>query len=140
MVLEKTGQHVRCDGYIKGKNEMIGPLLPIVSAATCVVQNDGNVFILIMNQTCYHDDENQTESLCLPYQVEQHGVRFDLTPRHRLNACDVNGTQRIIIEDKEIPLEFDGLKMFLNIRRPTKNELHSLPAVSYTHLTLPTKA
>ena len=131
-VLDQTGDQVRCDGFIKGKDHMIGPILPIVTAATCVVQNDGNNFILIMNQACYYSDEEQKESLCLPYQAEQHGVKFDLTPRHRLNANNENGKQKMIIEDKEIPLEFDGLKMFLRIRAPTSDEMGRLPTYELT--------
>ena len=132
VVLDETGDQVRCDGYLKGENQMVGPVLPIVSAATCVVQNEGESFILIVNQACYYGDNDQTESLCLPYQAEQHGVRFDLTPAHRLNANGVNGSQKIIIEEKEIPLIFDGLKMYIKIRRPTNEELQSLPSYELT--------
>ena len=132
VVLDHTGENVRCDGYIKGENKMQGPVLPIVSAATCVVQDDGEEFILTMNQACYNQDDEQTESLCLPYQAEQHGIKFDLTPRHRLNASGQNGKQIFTIEDREVPLEFDGLKMFVRIRRPTDDDLSTLPMYELT--------
>ena len=72
-VLDSSGEEVRCDGYIKGKHRMTGPTLPIVSAATCVTPGgDEDRFILIVHQACYHSDPDQVESLCLPYQAEQH--------------------------------------------------------------------
>ena len=131
-ILEKTGEEVRCDGYIKGENVMTGPILPIVSAATCVIPLEGDSFILIVHQACYNDDPDQIESLCLPYQAEQHGVRFDLTPKHRLNANGQNGKQVMIIEDKKVPLIFDGRKMFIDIRLPTQDELINLPSYELT--------
>jgi len=132
VVLSKTGQEVRCDGYIKGKSQMVGPILPIVSAATYVMPRDSEPFIMIVHQACYNSAKEQNESLCLPYQAEQHGVTFDLTPRHRLNSSGVNGKQVMMIEDNEIPLEFDGLKMYLNIRCPTPNEIDYLPTYELT--------
>ena len=132
IVLDRTGQEVRCDGYIKGKDAMTGPILPVVSAATCVIPKDDDPFIMIVNQACYNSDEEQNESLCLPFQAEQHGVTFDLTPRHRLNASGENGKQMMRIEDREIPLEFDGLKMYLNIRCPTNDEMDELPILELT--------
>ena len=89
-------------------------------------------FLLIVHQTYYYPDLDQTESLCLPYQAEAHGVKFDLTPRHRLNANDNVGKQRIIIENKEIPLHFDGRKTYLRIRTPTTDELGVLESYELT--------
>ena len=132
IVLENTGQEVRCDGYIRGKNGTPGPILPIVSAATCITPRDGDPFIAIVHQACYNSDEAQYESLCLPFQAEQHGVTFDLTPRHRLNASGENGKQLMKVEDRDIPLEFDGLKMYLNIRCPSNEEMDDLPIVELT--------
>ena len=137
-ILARTGEEVRCDGYIKGEKKMVGPTLPIVSAATCVIPSgpDSEPFILIVNQACYHSDPDQNESLCLPYQAEQHGVKFDLTPRNRLNANNENGAQKLVIEDKDVPLEFDGLKMYLNIRLPTNDELDNLASYELTSPTV----
>ena len=132
IILEETGEEVMCSGYIREEGESSGQMLKIVSAATCVTPANGEPFILIVHQACYHDDPDQNESLCLPYQAEQHGVKFDLTPKHRLNANGDNGKQLIIIEDKEIDLEFDGRKMFIKIRLPTGNELTSMPSYELT--------
>ena len=131
-MLNYTGEEIRCDGYIKGKNSMEGPVLPIVSAATYVKLENEESFIMVVHQACYNSDVEQHESLCLPYQAEQHGVTFDLTPRHRTNARGENGKQIMKIGDRMIPLEFDGLKMFINIRRPTNKEMDELPILELT--------
>ena len=101
-ILDHTGEEIRCDGYLKGKSGSIGPTLSVASAVTCVIPKDSNEepFLLIVHQACYYPDLDQTESLCLPYQAEGHSVKFDLTPRYRLNANDNVGKQRIIIENK----------------------------------------
>ena len=85
-----------------------------------------------MNQACYYDEEEQDESLCLPFQAMQHGVSFDLTPLNCSTPDGNQGTQRIIMADREIPLEFDGRKMFLNIRRPSDDEMELLPSYELT--------
>ena len=87
---------------------------------------DSELFILLVNQACYHDDVHQNESLCLPYQAEQHGVTFSLTPKDREDSMGKSGKQNMVIEGKEIPLEFDRQKMYLNISRPFSEEVDTL--------------
>ena len=133
-VLHDTGEKVTCNNYIVTEKEQVPLTLPIVSAMTCIVPEDPNEepILLIVHQACYHANPGQVESLCLPYQAEQHGVRFDLTPKHRLNGRGENGLQKMTIEEKDIPLLFDGRKMFVRIRKPTKIEIESLPSYELT--------
>ena len=49
-----------------------------------------------------------------------------LTPKDREDSMGNRGKQNMAIEGKEIPLEFDRQKMYLNISRPTKEEIDSL--------------
>ena len=126
IITNVTGEEIKCNGYIKNNDENQGHILPVVSAITCVRLKDADPFILLVNQACYHDDENQNESLCLPYQAEQHGVTFSLTPRDREDSMGNKGKQNMVIEGKEIPLNFDGRKMYLNISRPTNDEIDAL--------------
>ena len=111
-VLDHTGEQIRCDGYLKGQRTSIGPTLPVVSAVTCVIpkDNDEEPFLILIYQACYYFDLEQTERICLPYQAEVHGVKFDLTRKERLNSNDQVGRQIIVIEGKDIPLNFDGYK------------------------------
>ena len=62
----------------------------------------------------------------------QHGVTFDLTPKDKLTPLGDLGKQHIVIEDKEIPLQYDGRKLFLNIRKPTEDDMEELECVKMT--------
>ena len=131
-VLYETGEKVKCNGYMKGEFEFSGPSLPLVSAITCVEVENESPFLLQINQACYYDDDNQDESLCLPFQAEQHGVTFNLTPRERTDTNGNLGKQNMVIEGKEIPLKFDGRKMYINIRAPSEEEVDKLDIYELT--------
>ena len=92
--MDTTGQEVRCNGYLKGKDGFNGPILPIVHAVTCVEFEGQEPILLVMNQACYYDEEEQDESLCLPFQAMKHGVTFDLTPLTHKDANGGVGTQK----------------------------------------------
>ena len=126
IVLDKTGEEIQCNGYLKGEKGFYGPTLPVVSAATCATDQEGQSFLLIVHQACFYNETSQDESLCLPFQAEQHGVTFDLTPIDRVNANGGQGTQRMIIEDKTVPLLFDGRKLYIKIQRPSKSDFKFL--------------
>ena len=113
VIIETTGEEVHCNGYLKGKSGVEGPILPIVNVVTCVHLKDEEPFLLVMNQACYYDEEMQDESICLPFQVMQHGVTFCLTPRNRETTTVETGKQKMIIGNKEILLEYDGRKCSL---------------------------
>ena len=83
-------------------------------------------FLLIMHHACYYDDDEQDESLVLPFQAMCHGIKFDLTPKDRLKENGEPGTQKMVVQDREIPLTFYGRKMFIKIRRPTPDEMEDL--------------
>ena len=80
VVLDMTGENVTCNGYLKGNTSTTGTILPIVSAVTCVTAPNEEPFLLVVHQATYYDNPEQNESLCLPFQAEQHGVKFSLTP------------------------------------------------------------
>ena len=132
VILDKTGEEIQCNGYLKGEKGFYGPTLPVVSAATCAIDQEGQSFLLIVHQACYYNEMSQDESLCLPFQAEQHGVSFDLTPNERTNANGEQGTQRMIIEDKTVPLLFDGRKLYIKIQRPSKSDFKLLQSYELT--------
>ena len=131
-IIHRTGDEVRCNGYLKGEFAQDGPILPIVSGMTCVRTSDGDRFILIVHQALYYDDDRQDESLCLPFQAEQHGVKFSLTPSNRLDSNNQLGKQNMVIEHKEIPIEFDGRKLYLKISRPSEQDIKDLESYELT--------
>ena len=131
-ILHDTGSKIQCNGYLKGDNYENGPLLPLVSAITVVEIKDEDPFLLLMNQACYYDYAEQNESLCHPYQAMDHGVTFCLTPTEKQTLEGRNGQQKMIADEREIPLNYDGRKMYLNIRRPSDEELKSLEIIEIT--------
>ena len=132
LILNETGENVKCNGYLKGKHIFDGPSLPLVSALTCVQLENQEPLLLLVNQACYYDDINQDESLCLPFQAEEHGVTFNLTPKDRTDTNGNLGQQKLTIEGKDIPLKFDGRKMYLDIRQPTEDEVDTLEVFELT--------
>ena len=131
-VIEDTGTTLQCSGYLKGDQITEAQKLPVVSAITCVEPDEGQPFLFLMNQACYYDHEEQDESLCHPYQSMDHGIRFCLTPRDTLTSEGTLGKQNMIVDEKEISLKFDGRKMYLNIRKPTQEEIDTLEIFEIT--------
>ena len=115
IVLNNTGDTVRCNGYLKGKHGVEGPILPIVSAVTCVELDGREPVLFILHHVCYNEDVEQNESLLLPFQAMEHGVMFDTTPTNRIDAHGNKGTQLMIIDDQKIHMLFDGRKLFFPI-------------------------
>ena len=132
IINDNTGESIRCNGYLKGDHEVEGPILPVVTATTCVQIKGEDPFLLRLNQACYYDDPRQDESLCLPFQAMGHGVTFDLTPKCRLRPDGLVGEQKLTVEGRNIPLEFDGRKMYLNVRTPSEQELLTLNTYELT--------
>ena len=129
-MLHDTGLKVQCDGYLKGQGD--GPVLPLVTAITCVELEGEDPILFLMNQACYYECSEQSESLCHPYQAMQHGVRFYLTPTDTLTPDGENGQQKMVVEEKDTPLRYDGRKLYLNIRKPTDEEIERLDIFEIT--------
>ena len=131
-IINDTGTTLQCSGYMKDDNNSEGQNLPVVSAITCVEVDNEQPFLFLMHQACYYDHKDQNESLCHPYQSMEHGVKFCLTPKDTLTPDGNLGKQNMIVDEKEIPLEFDGRKMYLNIRKPTQDEIDTLDILEIT--------
>ena len=99
---------------------------------TCVTSTNGDDFILIVHQALFYNDKDQDESLCLPFQAEQHGVTFSLTPNNCTDSNGVMGKQNMIIEHKNVPLHFNGRKLYLNIRYPSDQDIQTLESYELT--------
>ena len=101
-------------------------------AVACVEVPGEEPILLMMNQACFYDCDDQHESLCHPYQAMQHGITFCLTPADTLTPEGENGLQQMVVEDRVIPLKYDGHNMYLNIRHPTEDEIDSLDIFEIT--------
>ena len=60
-------------------------------------------------------------ALLCPNQAREHGVVIDDVPRHLDHTG--NGTFSIIADDMTFPLQQSGPTAYINVRRPTNDEL-----------------
>ena len=83
-------------------------VFPIVNAATKVtLENSDEPIIVILNYVNLVSDPNEVESLLQPISLMSHGASIDMTPKL------FGGKQQLIIGDQNIPINFDGKKLFL---------------------------
>ena len=61
-------------------------------------------------------------------------MSFNLTPKDRVDISGNLGQQKFHIEGKDIPLEFDSRKMYINIRLPLEEEIDTLEVYELTSL------
>ena len=61
-----------------------------------------------------------------------HGVKFFLTPKENLTTGGNPGNQKMIVEEREIPLSYDRRKMFLKIIKPLQEEIDTLEILEIT--------
>ena len=97
---------------MKGKEVHEGSILPIVSAVTCVEVDGQDPFLIVLNQACYYADQEQDESILLPFQAMQHGIEIDLTPFERRQTNGYLDTQKMVIDSFEILLRLMEGKCF----------------------------
>ena len=55
-----------------------------------------------------------------------------MKPSSQTEEDGITGKQSMTIEDREIPLIFDGRKTFLNIRRPSSDKMNHLEVLEMT--------
>ena len=107
-------------------------MLPLVSAITCVDVEGEDPYLFLSNQACYYEHSEQKKSLIHPYQAMYHGVKFCLTPKSRLTQEGEVGKQMMTVDEQKIPLLYDGRKLFLKIRKPSKDEMKTLETFEIT--------
>ena len=61
-----------------------------------------------------------------------HGLTFDLTPMDHMSESVSQGKQLMKIEGREVPLIYDRRKMFVNIRKPSEEEIDNLEVYELT--------
>ena len=88
--------------------------------------------ILRVYEGALMDDDTQKESILHPCQAMAHQCRFNLTSMGCLDANEQPGKPHVMIEGMEMPFLFDGRKVHQKIRKPTAEELVTLPEVEIT--------
>ena len=122
-ILERTNQTAILKGYL----DKDGLQCSVVNAMTVAkVPKRNTEIILVANNVTYIDDDTELESLLQPFQAMRHGVCFDMVP-------DVfGGTGSMTVDDEEIPFEYDHEKLFLQMRKPTKQDIDTLESFELT--------
>jgi hypothetical protein len=93
----------------------------IVNAVTkAIIMGRDCPVLLLMNYTTMLNDDQEQESLCVPFQSMKHGILFDLTP------TSFGGKGGMKVDDKFIPFKYDNEKLYLNISKPTSEDLDIL--------------
>ena len=126
MVTAETGHTAEFSQY----NDNTTPQqCKIVNAVTKAhIKGISNTILLGVNYATLMEDENETESLLQPFDCMRHGIKIDLTP------VEYGGEGGMLVEDCFIPFEYDGESLFLNIGKPTMDDIDTL---EYFELTSP---
>jgi hypothetical protein len=104
------------------------------SGATLATTDDGQKYILIINQALVNTDPAQTEALLQPHQARQHNVCIDECSKQHKHDDGSSGTQSITVpaDGTILPCSFDGFKTFLAIEKPDERDLTMYPHVELT--------
>lgn len=105
----------------------------IVSAAAVVESPvSSQKYLIIINQAAYIPDSKQFESLLHTDQARYHNVVINDSSKFFRDSIGNPGKQSIEADGFEIPLQHDGSKYFLKIRRPTALDWEQLPVIELT--------
>ncbi len=67
-----------------------------------------------------------------PHQARAYGVVVnDVASRHTTTE-NKQGVQNLVVNEKSLPLNFDGWKCYFNINKPTPEQLKTLPRFKLT--------
>ena len=99
--------------------------VPIVTAATAYDHEDGQTYILVVNEALYYGTK-MNHSLINPNQVRYHGLDFFDNPvRDKTLYMQAD-------DDVNIPLHYEGTKCLFKSRSPTQNEINNCPHLHIT--------
>ena len=130
-ILTKLGIFYHIHGAMQGmRSRNRVELCYVCCLASC---SDGSKYILVINQALVDYDSNQYESLLQPHQVRDNGIVIDDIAQHqRIDYNGNYGTQSIhFSDDDRIPLDYDGFKVYLQILKPTDDDM-----VQFHHVVL----
>ena len=105
-------------------------LLPVVSAAAKVIDEQGHVYDAISNEVLYNDNSLQFQSLLSTHQSLSNPSNAIEDRAHCEQDILGNlGTQSARFNDKNLSFHFDGRKCFFEVVAIAEEELWTLPCV-----------
>lgn len=118
-ILERSSLVAYLSGY---QNQHQPYIHQVVNAATKVHLADNKFAIFILNNSTLIEDQDELESLCVPFDLMRHGIDTDLNPR-----CH-GGAQAIRINHEIFPsLLMEKIFTLLFPNPMTTNSKHTLP-------------
>ena len=107
-----------------------GHILPVVSAAAKVIDEQGQVYAAIAHEVLYDDNPLQAESLLSTHQsLSNPSNAIDDQSRCEQDISGHPGTQSAHFNDKNLSFHFDGQKCLFEVAAISEEELQSLPHV-----------
>ena len=120
-----TGNFFNVDGALFS---MISNNLEVVNDCYTAAMLPSNKLVNLKINQCLLDQEpSQHESLLQPRQAGAFGFIINDVAQHYPEMGVKQGGQCICIDKDTLPLHSDGWKCFLHIRKPSQDELNSLP-------------
>jgi len=113
-VLSNTNHLSLMSGYQSEHEQVLSVVNAVMKA---YIEGRDKPVLFVMHYATLVVDENEKESLHVPFQSMRHGIKFDLIPKIHGGKCNM------AIEQEEFPIKFDGEKIFFNIEKPTQEEL-----------------
>eukprot|EP00957_Ditylum_brightwellii_P202325 15329661-Ditylum_brightwellii.AAC.1 len=102
-------------------NEEEGKTCRIVNAAKkAYIPGREMLIIVLLYYATLNEDENENESLVVPFEMMKHGIHVDLVPKK------LGGEGKICVDEECIPFEWDDKKLFWKISKPNEEDLESL--------------
>ena len=96
-------------------------LCAVVNATTKVtIPGREDPVIFEVNHATLIEDDNELESLVVPFAMMKHGIHLDMIPRK------YGGSNSIVVDGEKLEYEFDDEKIFWKITKPTQNDLDTL--------------
>ena len=105
-------------------------LLPVVSPAAKVIDEQGHIYAAIAHEVLYDDNPLQFESLLSTHQsLSNPSNAIDDQACCEQDICGNPGTQSACFNDKNLSLHFDGCKCFFEVAAISEEELRTPPCV-----------
>lgn len=126
-----VGRHAHIDSYVDGKSVTATGFasnlpainnIPIVNCSFAYDDERGRTFLLQINNAIYLGN-NMDHSLLCPNQCESNDIRIDLRPRKYYPDSSTASTIFIGEHNLSIPILHKGPLPYIQIRRPTGEEL-----------------
>ncbi len=113
-----TGQHDKLSGFIPYGSTGPPEFLQMVDAITCAtIQGRDERVLLKLHRATLISDPHQSESLVVPFDMMRNGIAVDCTPLQH------GGSASFTYDGEQFPLAYDGEKLFVNIMKPTQNDM-----------------